>query len=345
MTRTIPAGSVDLVVWAEGSTGSTNADPILVADVADAIGDEAARIGAYLLVGGDRILSDSEWINANVLFDREGEIVGEYRKRQPVPFGEYVPFRSFLAPLIPELSQVPRHDQGRGPGGVRGRLRDARLGRFMGGVFRQVPRDVARNGAQLLVVATNNASYQVSPASDQLIGMTRMRRRARARRSPRRGDRQVDAHHRRWRGGERTPIYQQALLVGEVQMRDAGPTLYTRVGDWLQVAAAMGLVVALVRRRPAFPEATEEVSRPATLLAPAERRSVFRLRCAPSKLWSADSQWEDIAMTQAIENLLREERSFPRRPSSPLRPTPSRGSTMTPSRTSPPSGSTRPWSG
>ena len=45
MTRTIPAGSVDLVVWAEGSTGSTNADPILVADVADAIGDEAARIG------------------------------------------------------------------------------------------------------------------------------------------------------------------------------------------------------------------------------------------------------------------------------------------------------------
>ena len=139
MTRTIPAGSVDLVVWAEGSTGSTNADPILVADVADAIGDEAARIGAYLLVGGDRILSDSEWINANVLFDREGEIVGEYRKRQPVPFGEYVPFRSFLAPLIPELSQVPRHDQGRGPGGVRGRLRDARLGRFMGGVLRQVP--------------------------------------------------------------------------------------------------------------------------------------------------------------------------------------------------------------
>ena len=74
--------------------------------------------------------------------------------------------------------------------------------------------------------------------------------------------------------GERTPIYQQALLVGEVQMRDAGPTLYARVGDWLQVVAAMGLVVALVRRRHlALPRLTEEVRGPATPWPPAERRS------------------------------------------------------------------------
>ena len=63
--------------------------------------------------------------------------------------------------------------------------------------------------------------------------------------------------------GERTPIYEPALLVGEVQMRDAGPTLYTHVGDWVQVAAALGLVIVLLRRRPAPPEETEEVSRPA----------------------------------------------------------------------------------
>jgi apolipoprotein N-acyltransferase len=266
MTRTIPAGSVDLVVWAEGSTGSTNADPILVPEVADAIGDEAARIGAYLLVGGDRILSDSEWINANVLFDRDGEIVGEYRKRQPVPFGEYVPFRSFLAPLIPELSQVPR-DMIRGEDPVVFEADFGMLGSVVSweGSFARFPRDVARNGAQLLVVATNNASYQVSPASDQLIGMTRMRA----------AELGLDVVHAAVTGkstlitdggevGERTPVYEQALLVGAVQMRDAGPTLYTRVGDWLQVAAALGLVVAVFRRRPTPPEATEEISLPAT---------------------------------------------------------------------------------
>jgi apolipoprotein N-acyltransferase len=115
------------------------------------------------------------------------------------------------------------------------------------------------------VVATNNASYQVSPASDQLIGMTRMRA----------AELGLDVVHAAVTGkstlitdggevGERTPVYEQALLVGAVQMRDAGPTLYTRVGDWLQVAAALGLVVAVFRRRPTPPEATEEISLPAT---------------------------------------------------------------------------------
>ena len=261
MTRTIPEGSVDLVVWAEGSTGSTNADPILVPEVAEAIGDEAARIGAYLLVGGDRVISDTEWINANVLFDREGEIVGEYRKRQPVPFGEYIPWRSFLAPLIPELSQVPR-DMIRGEDPVVFSTDFGMLGSVVSweGSFARFPRDVARNGAELLVVATNNASYQVSPASDQLIGMTRMRG----------AELGLDVVHAAVTGrstlitdggevGERTPIYEQALLMGEVQMRDAGPTLYTRLGDWVQVAAVLGLVVVLFRRRPAPPQATEEV--------------------------------------------------------------------------------------
>ena len=266
MTRTIPEGSVDLVVWAEGSTGSINADPVLVPEVAEAIGDEAARIGAYVLVGGDRVISDTEWINANVLFDREGEIVGEYRKRQPVPFGEYVPWRSLLAPLIPELSQVPR-DMIRGEDPVVFSTDFGMLGSVVSweGSFARFPRDVARNGAQLLVVATNNASYEVSPASDQLIGMTRMRG----------AELGLDVVHAAVTGrstlitdggevGERTPIYEPALLTGEVQMRAAGPTLYTRVGDWVQVAAVLGLVVALFRRRPTPPESTEEISRPAT---------------------------------------------------------------------------------
>ena len=218
------------MVWAEGSTGSTNADPVLVPEVAEAIGDEAERIGAYLLVGGDRVVSDTEWINANVLFDREGEIVGEYRKRQPVPFGEYVPWRSLLAPLIPELSQVPR-DMIRGEDPVVFSTDFGMLGSVVSweGSFARFPRDVARNGAQLLVVATNNASYEVSPASDQLIGMTRMRG----------AELGLDVVHAAVTGkstlitdggevGERTPIYEPALLTGEVQMRDAGPTLYTR---------------------------------------------------------------------------------------------------------------------
>ena len=107
LTRSIPEGSVDLVVWPEGSTGGFDADPVLNDDVSAAIGGEAARIGAYLLAGGDRPVSDEEWINANVMFGPDGRIVGEYRKRHPVPFGEYIPARP-LFEWIPALDQVPR---------------------------------------------------------------------------------------------------------------------------------------------------------------------------------------------------------------------------------------------
>ena len=72
-----------------------------------AIAEEARRIGAWFLVGSDRPLSETQWENVNIVFNPEGEIVGEYQKQHPVPFGEYIPFRP-LFDWIPELDQVPR---------------------------------------------------------------------------------------------------------------------------------------------------------------------------------------------------------------------------------------------
>jgi len=175
LTRTIPEGSVDLVVWAEGSTGGFDADPLLNPDVAEAMGTEAARIGAYLLAGGDRPISDEQWINANVVFGPDGEIVGEYRKRHPVPFGEYIPARP-LFEWIPALDQVPR-DMISGDAPIVFDLPIGRIGSVISfeAAFGRYGRDEARSGAQLLVVATNEGSYEFTPSSDQFIGMTRMR--------------------------------------------------------------------------------------------------------------------------------------------------------------------------
>ncbi len=175
LTRTIAETSVDLVVWAEGSTGSFDADPVLNPDVNEAIAAEAERIGAAFLVGGDRPISDTEWINAIVAWNDEGESIGEYQKRHPVPFGEYIPARP-LFDWIPALSQVPR-DMIKGDVPKVFDLDFGRVGAVISfeAAFARYGRDEAKAGAQLLVVASNEGSYEFTPVSDQFIAMSRMR--------------------------------------------------------------------------------------------------------------------------------------------------------------------------
>ena len=178
LTSTIEPEAAQLVVWPESSTGSTNADPVNTPEITEAIAEEARRLGASILVGGDRIVSDTEFINANVMFGPDGEIVDEYRKQHPVPFGEYIPLRP-LFEWIPTLSQVPR-DMIRGEGPVVFDLAGTPVGvasviSWEGG-FSRYAREHRRLGASLLVVATNKSSYGPdAPTSDQFIGMTRMR--------------------------------------------------------------------------------------------------------------------------------------------------------------------------
>ena len=248
LTRTIPAGSVDLVVWPEGSTGGLNADPVLNPDVAEAIGAEAARIGAYVLAGGDRPISDETWINANVVFGPDGEMVGEYRKRHPVPFGEYIPARPWFE-WIPALDQVPR-DMIRGDAAVVFDLPVGRIGSVISfeAAFARYGRDEANAGAQLLVVATNEGSYEFTPVSDQFIGMTRMRA----------AEVGLAVVHSAVTGkstfitggevGEVAGFLEERVIITELKLSDGTRTLYTRWGEWVQGLAIVGLVGLVLRR-------------------------------------------------------------------------------------------------
>ncbi len=251
LTRSIPAGGADLVVWSEGSTGSNNADPVNNHDVGEAIGAQARRIGAWMLVGGDRPVSDTQWINANVVFAPSGEIVGEYRKRHPVPFGEYIPNRPWFE-WIPALDQVPR-DMIPGEAAIVIPLTDYDLGSvisFEGG-FARYARETAALGADLLVVATNEGSYGTTPASDQFIGMTRMRS----------AETGLDLIHAAVTGrsvivtnggqlGQTTGLGSIELLTGTVRARPDLSTFYVRWGEWVMALAAVsGAVVLLLRSR------------------------------------------------------------------------------------------------
>ena len=250
LTEEIEPGSADLVVWAEGSSGSFNADPVQNPEVGAAIGEEAARIGAWIIVGTDRPISEENWVNANVVFSPDGEIVGEYRKQQGVPFGEYIPFRP-LFDWIPDLEQVPR-DMVPGNEPVVFDTGFATLGSVISfeGSFARYSLQHVRAGADLIVIATNEGSYGTTPASDQLIAMTRMRA----------AELGVPVAHAAVTGksvvidqsGDFASSFSglgtQEIIEGVVYR--GSRTFYSYAGDWmLYVSVALGLLVAWRRRR------------------------------------------------------------------------------------------------
>lgn len=251
-------GPVDLVVWAESSTGFET-DPLTNEAVRSAIVREASRLDAFIMVGSDRPNGPDAFFNSNIVFSPEGRVVAEYRKNHPVPFGEYVPGRAFLS-WIPDISRVPR-DMTRGDGPVLIPMPFGPVGSVISyeGAFARYMRENAHAGAGLLVIATNEASYGDGPAADQLIWMTRMRS----------AETGLDVVHAAITGRSTlitdggvigdvvTPLFEEAVLEGTVQIRNNGRTLFVRWGDWLAILAMALAVVAVMWAR--LVPATESV--------------------------------------------------------------------------------------
>jgi len=127
------------------------------------------------LIGGDRPSSPGEFENYGIFIDERGEISGEYLKQHPVPFGEYIPFRKYLD-WIPPLSLVPR-DMVRGTQQQvfttnKNEIKISPVISFEGSFDRYIRRSVVQ-GAEVVVILTNQASYGESGMSDQFILMSR----------------------------------------------------------------------------------------------------------------------------------------------------------------------------
>ena len=161
-----------------------------------------------------------------------------------MPFGEYVPLRPLLD-WFPPLDQVPR-DMLRGEEHTTFDLPGGRLGSVISfeGAFARSVRPVIRQGAKLLVIATNEATFGDSPATDQFIAMTRMRA----------AEHGVDIVHAAITGRsafitadgsvtDQTDLFAEEVLTTTLNYRSAGLTLYSRWGDWVQYLA-LGTLLA-----------------------------------------------------------------------------------------------------
>ena len=165
-------GNFDLVVWPESSTGFNN-DPGIHSKVQNEISAEALRLDSYFLIGGDRPIQKKYFENYGIFIKKDGEIAGQYLKQHPVPFGEYIPFRKYLE-WIPPLALVPR-DMIRGDSQKIFMVNDVKISSVISfeGSFQRYIRNSVQDGAELVVILTNQASYGESGMSDQFILMSR----------------------------------------------------------------------------------------------------------------------------------------------------------------------------
>jgi apolipoprotein N-acyltransferase len=97
-----------------------------------------------------------------------------YVKRHLVPFGEYVPLRSLLVPRIPLLDLVGA-DMVAGTASGRLDVAGVAIGTMLcfDTAYSDSARDNVRDGARLLTVQTNNATYTGTAQPDQQWQITR----------------------------------------------------------------------------------------------------------------------------------------------------------------------------
>lgn len=236
----------DLVVWPENSS---DIDPLRDADAGAQISRAADAIGAPILVGAVlRGPDDGEVRNAGILWrPGAGPDLGQvYTKRHPVPFAEYVPMRDLARMVSKQVDRV-RADfvPGTEPGVVRAGA--AVLGDVIcfEVAYDEVVRDTVTGGAQLLVVQTNNATFDVSEARQQLA-MVRLRAVEHGRPALMASTVGVSGFVAPdGRVSDATGFNTRAVVVRQLRLDD-GRTLATRVGLWPEAALATLAVAALV---------------------------------------------------------------------------------------------------
>jgi apolipoprotein N-acyltransferase len=175
----VQPGDLDVVLWPENGTDiDPQVDPQAAADI-----DAAAQaVGAPLLIGTIEYPKSGGRYNTALLWEPGEGPVAEYSKQRPAPFAEYIPLRDLVRPFSSAVDLV-QHDMiaGTEPGVIP--LESERLGRTVqiGDVicfevaYDGIVRESVREGAEILVVQTNNASFGFSPESTQQLAMSRLR--------------------------------------------------------------------------------------------------------------------------------------------------------------------------
>ena len=239
----------DLVVWPENAS---DIDPLRNPDAAAVINGAVDAIAAPLVVGAVLNEPKPNISNASLLYLPARGLTARYVKQHPVPFAEYIPYRSFFRRLNDKVDLV-RSDfvAGKGPGVFRVPTRGR--GTISAGpiicfevAYDALMRETVNAGANILLVQTNNATFGFTDESVQQLAISRIRAIEHGRSIVHVSTVGVSAlitpdgtAH------QVTSLFTPALLSADLPLRDE-LTIADRLGAWPDGLAVAGLALALV---------------------------------------------------------------------------------------------------
>ncbi|NNN29117.1 apolipoprotein N-acyltransferase [Streptomyces sp. S3(2020)] len=163
----------DIVLWPENSS---DIDPFANEDARAVIDAAAKAIDAPISVGGV-VERDGKLYNEQILWDPVKGPTDTYDKRQIQPFGEYLPLRSLIGAINSDWTSMVRQDFSRGTEPGVFTMANAKVGLVTcyEAAFDWAVRSEVTDGAQLISVPSNNATFDRSEMTYQQLAMSRVR--------------------------------------------------------------------------------------------------------------------------------------------------------------------------
>jgi apolipoprotein N-acyltransferase len=158
------------VIWPENSS---DIDPLANADAAAQITEAAQAIGVPILVGGviaapDYSPDNPASLNTVIVWDPAHGPGERHDKKIVQPFGEYLPWRGFFRHLSSYADRAGYFEPGNGNGVVHVAGVTVGVATCWEVVFDRAVRESVLNGAQLIAVPANNATFDAVMSEQQL---------------------------------------------------------------------------------------------------------------------------------------------------------------------------------
>jgi len=162
----------DLIAWPEGSVGL---DPRRDEKAAAVLDSVAQVTGAPVLLNAAADVGDDTY-NMSMLWTAEG-VTQTHSKRNPVPFGEYVPSRPVFERIVPSLIGMIAREYTPGTDSPSMTVGETTIGLAIcfDVLYDSLVHESIEDGAEVLVFQTNNADFRGSDENLQQLEFARMR--------------------------------------------------------------------------------------------------------------------------------------------------------------------------